>query len=71
MLPRIDLPRDERGRVKVDENLRVLGKTNIWAGGDCAADILNPDICAIGGISALLDIAVMAQPQAVVPKTLL
>jgi galactonate dehydratase len=31
-----------------------------------AADILNPDICAIGGISALLDICVMAQPQAVV-----
>jgi galactonate dehydratase len=31
-----------------------------------AADILNPDICAIGGISALLDIAAMAQPQAVV-----
>ena len=31
-----------------------------------AADILNPDICAIGGISALMDIAVMAQPQAVV-----
>jgi galactonate dehydratase len=31
-----------------------------------AADILNPDICAIGGISALLDISVMAQPQAVV-----
>ncbi len=31
-----------------------------------AADILNPDICAIGGISALLDIAAMAQPHAVV-----
>jgi galactonate dehydratase len=31
-----------------------------------AADILNPDICAIGGISALMDISVMAQPQAVV-----
>jgi galactonate dehydratase len=31
-----------------------------------AADILNPDICAIGGISAMLDIAAMAQPQAVV-----
>ncbi|HEY6430549.1 MAG TPA: mandelate racemase/muconate lactonizing enzyme family protein [Acetobacteraceae bacterium] len=30
------------------------------------ADILNPDICAIGGITALLDIAAMAQPQAVV-----
>src|SRR5438105_3471338 len=31
-----------------------------------AADILTPDICAIGGISALMDISVMAQPQAVV-----
>src|SRR4051794_25738750 len=31
-----------------------------------AADILNPDICACGGITALMDIAVMAQPQAVV-----
>ena len=31
-----------------------------------AADILNPDICAMGGILALLDIASMAQPQAVV-----
>jgi galactonate dehydratase len=30
-----------------------------------AADILNPDICAIGGISALMDIAAMAQPHAV------
>lgn len=30
-----------------------------------AADILNPDICAIGGVSALMDIAVMAQPHAV------
>ena len=31
-----------------------------------AADVLNPDICAIGGIIAMLDIAAMAQPQAVV-----
>jgi galactonate dehydratase len=30
-----------------------------------AADILNPDICAIGGIGALFDIATMAQPHAV------
>jgi galactonate dehydratase len=30
-----------------------------------AADILNPDICAIGGIGALLDIATLAQPHAV------
>jgi len=31
-----------------------------------AADILNPDICACGGITALMDIAAMAQPQSVV-----
>jgi galactonate dehydratase len=31
-----------------------------------AADILNPDICACGGISALMDLSAMAQPQAVV-----
>ncbi len=30
-----------------------------------AADILNPDVCNCGGISALLDIAGMAAPQAV------
>jgi len=30
-----------------------------------AADILNPDICAVGGISGLMDIAVLAQPHAV------
>jgi galactonate dehydratase len=30
-----------------------------------AADILNPDICNCGGMSAMLDIAAMAQPQAV------
>src|SRR5260221_4232682 len=31
-----------------------------------AADILNPDICAIGGISALIGISGLAQPPAVV-----
>jgi galactonate dehydratase len=30
-----------------------------------AADILNPDICNCGGLSAMLDIAAMAQPHAV------
>jgi galactonate dehydratase len=30
-----------------------------------AADILNPDICAVGGIGALVDLATMAQPHAV------
>jgi galactonate dehydratase len=31
-----------------------------------AADILNPDICVVGGVTAMLDIAAMAQPQAVI-----
>jgi galactonate dehydratase len=30
-----------------------------------AADILNPDICAVGGVTAMMDIAAMAQPHAV------
>jgi len=30
-----------------------------------AADILNPDICAVGGLSQMLDIAALAQPHAV------
>ena len=30
-----------------------------------AADILNPDICAVGGLQQMLDIAAMAQPHAV------
>lgn len=30
-----------------------------------AADILNPDVCAVGGIGAMLDIAAMAHPHAV------
>jgi galactonate dehydratase len=30
-----------------------------------AADIVNPDICVVGGITAMLDIAAMALPQAV------
>jgi NADH:ubiquinone reductase (H+-translocating) len=36
MLSRLDLPVDERGRVVVDETLRVEGAANIWALGDGA-----------------------------------
>jgi NADH dehydrogenase FAD-containing subunit len=43
----LGLPSDPRGRVPVDENLRVIGAPNIWAVGDCAA--LPPN----GGASAL------------------
>jgi len=30
-----------------------------------AADIINPDVCAMGGIKALMDVAAMAEPHAV------
>jgi NADH dehydrogenase len=37
VLGRFGLPLDERGRVKVDEQLRVEGHAHVWALGDCAA----------------------------------
>jgi NADH dehydrogenase len=37
LLAELGLPRDRRGRVPVDETLRVAGSPNIWALGDCAA----------------------------------
>jgi NADH dehydrogenase len=43
----IDFPTDERGRVRVDEFLRVEGLDNAWAAGDAAAV---PDVTT-GGIS--------------------
>ena len=36
-LRRLDLELDERGRVPVDEFLRVRGRQGVWAIGDCAA----------------------------------
>jgi NADH dehydrogenase len=33
----LSLPLDERGRVPVDEHLRVQGSDSVWAIGDCAA----------------------------------
>lgn len=36
-LRRLSLPLDERGRVPVDEFLRVQGSERVWAIGDCAA----------------------------------
>ena len=37
MLASFELPLDERGRVKVDEQLRVEDLEHVWALGDCAA----------------------------------
>ena len=37
LLPELGLPLDERGRVVVDETMRVEGSGHIWALGDCAA----------------------------------
>jgi NADH:ubiquinone reductase (H+-translocating) len=37
LLPELGLPVDERGRVPVDETLRVDSMSQVWALGDCAA----------------------------------
>jgi NADH:ubiquinone reductase (H+-translocating) len=37
LLGELGLPTEERGRVPVDETLRVTGMSNVWALGDCAA----------------------------------
>jgi NADH dehydrogenase len=37
VLNRLGLPLDERGRVRVDPTLRVEGREDVWALGDCAA----------------------------------
>jgi NADH dehydrogenase len=44
-LPLLGLPLDDRGRVPVDEHLRVTGRDGIWALGDCAAvpNLATPD----------------------------
>ena len=36
MLEEWGLPLDERGRIEVDEFLRVRGHSDVWAAGDCA-----------------------------------
>jgi NADH dehydrogenase len=37
ILDEIDLPKDSRGRLVTDEYLRVDGRPELWAGGDCGS----------------------------------
>jgi NADH dehydrogenase len=37
LLAELGLPLDDRGRIRVDETLRVEGEEHVWALGDCAA----------------------------------
>jgi NADH:quinone reductase (non-electrogenic) len=37
MLGELGLPLDERGRVRVDETMRIEGEEHLWSLGDCAA----------------------------------
>ena len=54
LLAPLGLPVDGRGRVLVDETLRVQGHEHVWAGGDCAA-VPHPQggMCPSVGIYAL------------------
>ncbi len=52
LLPELDVPLDERGRVIVDETLRIEGTDDMWALGDCTAvpnmktpGIVDPPTC--------------------------
>jgi NADH:ubiquinone reductase (H+-translocating) len=51
LVEELGLPLDERGRVRVDETLRVEGREDVWALGDCArvpnreADQPDPPTC--------------------------
>jgi hypothetical protein len=37
VLDDVDVPKDERRRIETDRYLRVAGRGDLWAGGDCAA----------------------------------
>jgi NADH dehydrogenase len=52
LLADLGLPLDARGRVVVDETLKVVGRENVWSLGDCAAvpntktpDVTDPPTC--------------------------
>jgi NADH dehydrogenase FAD-containing subunit len=44
---RLGLPVDERGRVRVDETLRVIGTPHVWALGECAAAPIDGDVIVL------------------------
>ncbi len=44
---RLGLPLDGRGRVRVDETLRVIGTPHVWALGDCAAAPADGDVIGV------------------------
>jgi NADH dehydrogenase len=56
LLDGLDLPRDERGRVIVDEFLQVKDHPGVWAAGDCAA-VPHPNggTCPALGIFAVIE----------------
>ena len=37
IVARLNLPKDERGRIRTERTGRVVGHEDIWAGGDCSA----------------------------------
>ncbi|MFF5986874.1 NAD(P)/FAD-dependent oxidoreductase [Prauserella flavalba] len=47
LVKELGLPTDQRGRIIVDETMRVEGHPDIWAAGDCAAvpDLENGGVC--------------------------
>jgi NADH dehydrogenase len=51
LVAELGLPLDERGRIRVDSTLKVEGRSNVWALGDCAAvrnqatEQLDPPTC--------------------------
>ena len=54
VIERLDLDKDQKGRVIVNADMTVKGYSNVWAGGDCAA-LPHPkgDFCPSVGIFAL------------------
>ena len=45
MVEKLDLQKDRAGRVVIDSHMRVQGKKNVFAMGDCAVDLEHPQPC--------------------------